>query len=196
MRVRRAGYLVGCAEDAFVHHFGQGSIGRLAQSGAYGELFHANRERWEAKWETKWLPHAKRARSGYDALVERVRRFICESVPPGAVVLVVTKGDDALLTLEGRRGWHFPQRSDGAYAGHYPPDSDACIDEFEELRTRGAEFFVVPETSRWWLEHYAGFADHLATNYRVLGDEPGAGVIFGLVPLRSRRSFEAGPHTA
>ena len=31
MRVRAAGLRVACAEDVFVHHFGQASIGRLAQ---------------------------------------------------------------------------------------------------------------------------------------------------------------------
>ena len=56
MRVRAAGFRVACAEDVFVHHFGQASIGRLAQSGQYGALFHANRQRWEEKWQTPWTP--------------------------------------------------------------------------------------------------------------------------------------------
>jgi GT2 family glycosyltransferase len=197
MRVRRAGFLVACAEDAFVHHVGQGAIGQLARSGAYGALFHRNRERWEAKWNTKWLPYAKRARPGYDALVERVRQFVCESVPPGAAVLVVTKGDDALLELNGRRGWHFPQRGDGAYTGHYPPDSDGCIAELERLRARGAEFLVIPETSRWWLEHYAGFAEYLDANYQALADEPAAGIIFPLAQQgQPLASSEMVSHTA
>jgi GT2 family glycosyltransferase len=56
MRARAAGHRVVCAEDAFVHHFGQASIGKLAASGGYGPLFHANRRRWEAKWPTVAIP--------------------------------------------------------------------------------------------------------------------------------------------
>ena len=188
MRVRHAGFLVACAEDVFVHHFGQASIGRLALTGAYGALFHTNRERWEAKWGTMWVPYTKRTRPEYEALVQRVRQLVCETVPVGAAVLVMTKGDDELLRFDGRRGWHFPQRDDGAYTGYYPPDSEACIAELERLRARGAEFLVIPETSRWWLEHYKRFAEHLETNYRALGDDPAAGMIF---PLSKRAQCHA-----
>jgi hypothetical protein len=188
MRVRRAGFVVACAEDAFVHHFGQASIGRLAASGAYSALFHANRQRWEEKWGTKWVPYAKRSKHGYDALVQSVRQVVCKCVPAGATVLVMTKGDDQLLELNGRRGWHFPQRDDGAYPGHYPADSDACIAELERLRERGAEFLVIPETSRWWLEHYTRFAEHLDKNYRALGNERSAAIIF---PLTKQAEYHA-----
>ena len=180
MRVREAGFLVGCAEDVFVHHFGQASIGQLALTGAYGALFHANRQRWEAKWGVPWVPYAKRPTPEYQALVQRLRQFVCESVPVGATVLVMSKGDEQLLELDGRHGWHFPQDEDGAYAGHHPPDSDACITELQRLRARGAEFLVIPDTSRWWLEHYTRFAEYLETNYRRLGNQLAGGVIFPL----------------
>ena len=180
MRVRRAGLRVACAEDVFVHHFGQASIGRLAATGDYGALFHANRRRWEAKWGTRWRPYVKRRRPDYDALVTRVRSLVDDLIPPGATVLVLSKGDDELLRFTGRRGWHFPQAEDGSYAGHYPADSAACIAELERLRQRGADFLVIPETALWWLEHYAGFAAHLEQRYAVCGDPAAPGMVVAL----------------
>jgi GT2 family glycosyltransferase len=179
IRVRQAGFRVACAEDAFVHHFGQASIGRLAQTGRYGLLFHANQERWEAKWGTRWQPYAKRRTPDYEVFVERVRQFVHEAVPPGATVLVMTRGDEELLRFADRRGWHFPQDDQGAYAGWYPADSAACIAELERLRARGADFLVIPETARWWLRHYVEFADHLERHYG-LGDERAPGIIIPL----------------
>jgi GT2 family glycosyltransferase len=180
MRVRRAGFRVACADDVFVHHFGQASIGRLAATGDYGALFHANRERWEEKWGTRWQPYVKRRRADYDALVIRVRDLVDDVTPPGATVLVLSKGDDELLRFTGRHGWHFPQAEDGSYAGHYPEDSAACIAELERLRQRGADFLLIPETGLWWLEHYAGFASHLERHYGVRGVPDAAGVIVAL----------------
>ena len=43
---------------------------------------------------------------------------------PGSTVLVVSRGDDALTELHGRTGPHFPQASDGSWAGYHPADSD------------------------------------------------------------------------
>jgi hypothetical protein len=174
MRVRAAGYRVACAEDVFVHHFGQASIGRLGPTGQYGALFHATRQRWEEKWQTPWTPYVKRTRPDYDALVAAVRQLVHDVTPPGATVLVLSKGDDQLLRFADRRGWHFPQGEDGGYAGHYPADSDACIAELERLRQRGADFLLIPETARWWLQHYTRFAEHLMKHYTVrLDDGPG-----------------------
>jgi GT2 family glycosyltransferase len=191
MRVRRAGFRVMCAEDVFVHHFGQASIGQLARTGQYGTLFHANRERWEAKWGTRWQPYAKRTTAEYQTLVRRVRQYVCDTVPLGATVLVVSKGDEELLKFNGRRGWHFPQASDGSYAGHYPADSEACIAELERLRASGAEFLVVPDTSRWWLRHYAQFAAHLAQRYGARDDEQAPGMIVALAERAAVRESVA-----
>ena len=180
MRVRRAGFRVVCADDVFVHHFGQASIGRLGATGQYGAVFHANRRRWEAKWGVAWTPYGKRARRGYEVLVEQVRQLVRDTVPDGATVLVISKGDEELLKFDGRHGWHFPQDATGGYAGHHPRDSDDCIAELERLRAKGARFLVIPEPSRWWLQHYKEFARHLEAHYGALGDDQAAAVI---VPL-------------
>jgi GT2 family glycosyltransferase len=164
MRVRRAGYRVMCAEDVFVHHFGQASIGRLGPTGEYGALFHDNRRRWEAKWGVPWEPYERRVRPAYQALVERIRRIVCETVAPEGTVLVLSKGDAELLKLENRRAWHFPQGEDGNYAGHYPANSEECIAELERMRAKGAEFLAVPAPAMWWLSHYEGFHRYLETH--------------------------------
>jgi GT2 family glycosyltransferase len=168
LRVRAAGYRVVCAEDVFVHHFGQASIGKLARTGEYGELFHANRRRWEEKWRTPWQPYQRRPNLPYQHLTERIRQVVGAAVPPGATVLVVSKGDDELLRLGGRPAWHFPQAEGGAWAGHHPADSAAAIAHLEALRHRGADFLLLPQTALWWLEHYAAFGQHLEARYRRL----------------------------
>src|SRR5207253_1312516 len=59
----------------------------------------------------------------YAQLRRKVLRAVCEAVPAGAGVAVVSKGDDELLRLGGRPAWHFPPAAGGGYAGHNPADS-------------------------------------------------------------------------
>ncbi len=176
MRTRELGYRVVCADDVFVHHFGQASIGKLGPTGEYGLVFHSNRARWEAKWGKAWQPYERREKPGYRALVDRVRCVVCDVTPPGAMVAVISKGDNDLLQIDDRRAWHFPLGEDGEYAGHYPADSDACIAELERLRARGAQYLVIPATAQWWLRYYERFGDHLQSSYRSFGDEKSATV--------------------
>jgi GT2 family glycosyltransferase len=193
MRVRQAGYRVVCAEDVFVHHFGQASIGRLGPTGQYGEIYHANRARWEAKWDVAWQPYERRENPAYRELVERIRRLVYEAVPPAATVAVISKGDVELLKLEGRRAWHFPQCEDGTYAGHYPANSDTCIAELERMRSKGAEFLVIPATAQWWLRHYAQFGEYLKTRYGAVGDEQSPATIVALSTRRIPEARNDGP---
>jgi GT2 family glycosyltransferase len=179
MRMRQMGYRVVCADDVFVHHFGQASIGQLGPSGEYGRVFHTNRARWEAKWGKAWQPYNRRDKPGYRALVERVRCVVRDVAPPGATVAVISKGDSDLLQLDDRRAWHFPQTTDGHYAGHNPADSDACIAELERIRAKGAEYLVIPATSLWWLQYYTRFGEHLRRSYRSLGYQ-GTATVFVL----------------
>jgi GT2 family glycosyltransferase len=107
-----------------------------------------------------------------EALRQQVRSAIQRTAPMGATVLVISKGDGALLDLPDRHGAHFPQTERGAYAGHHPADSAAAIDHLTELRARGAGFLMIPQPSFWWLDHYADFATHLnSVGQRVWADE-------------------------
>ena len=181
MRVRDAGLRTVCAEDVFVHHMGQASIGRLAATGDYGRLFDRNRSRWEGKWGQPWQPYTKRHKADYAELVTRVRELVCRAVPSGSTVAVVSRGDEDLLQLNGRRAWHFPQAEDGSFAGYYPADSGACIAELERVRARGAQYLVIPRSSEWWLNHYAGFAAYLEVQYGAQPEGESPAII---VPLR------------
>jgi SAM-dependent methyltransferase len=105
---------------------------------------------------------------GYTQLKRRLTEAIDRLVPHKATVAVVSKGDEDLLRLNGRRAWHFPQTEAAAYAGHYPADSAAAIDHLEKLRAKGAQFLAFPATSCWWLDHYSEFAEHLTRRYRRL----------------------------
>ena len=49
LRVRRAGWRVACAEDAYVHHVGQGSFQSLARE-EYEALWSRNQAHYEKKW--------------------------------------------------------------------------------------------------------------------------------------------------
>jgi GT2 family glycosyltransferase len=168
MRLRAAGYRLVCAEDVFVHHFGEASFGKLVATGEYQRLLEENKARFEEKWGIPWEPYDRRPDPAYEALLDRVRDEIDAAIPAGATVLVTSRGDDALLRLRGRRAWHFPQADGGEYAGHHPGDSAEAIAHLEDLRSKGAEFLVVPSTSDWWLEFYDDFATHLESRYSAL----------------------------
>jgi GT2 family glycosyltransferase/glycosyltransferase involved in cell wall biosynthesis len=168
LRLRNAGHVLRCQEDVMVHHFGQASIGKLAVSGEYGKLFHANRERFEGKWKMSWRPHGRRPNPKYRDLVRRIRAVIQSILPAESTVLVVSKGDEDLLTVSGHTAWHFPQDVHGQYAGHYPENSEQAIEQLEQLKTGGAQFLLIPETMLWWLQYYTGFASHISANYRCI----------------------------
>jgi GT2 family glycosyltransferase len=59
MRVRQAGYRTVCAEDAYVHHFGQAAFKLLLASGEYQDIWDANQRHYEKKWG-KWQAHQTR----------------------------------------------------------------------------------------------------------------------------------------
>lgn len=117
----------------------------------------------------------------YRDLIERVRARVGEHIPPGASVLVISHGDESFVRIEGRHAGHYPQSSTGFYAGYYPGDGAEARAHLAALRDRGAEYLVVPETSSWWLGHYAELAELLAEGELIL-DEPETCRIYALRP--------------
>lgn len=117
----------------------------------------------------------------YRALVRRFAEFVRNAVPADATVAVVSKGDAELLEIDGRAAWHFPQRTDGTYAGYHPVDSAGAIAHLEELREKGVDHIAFPVPSLWWLDHYEELRLHLQSRYREVSQDPEAGVVYALV---------------
>jgi glutamate-1-semialdehyde 2,1-aminomutase len=115
----------------------------------------------------------------YREMVGHVVRMVSKAVPEGAVAIVATKGDDALLATEDRTMRHFPAEGE-TYVGHHPPDDDWAIDRLEQARVAGAEFLVIPASMRWWLDHYTGFSEHLRDRYETLAEDRERCTIFDL----------------
>jgi glycosyltransferase involved in cell wall biosynthesis len=134
-----------------------------------------------------WGPLRRRE---YERLVVKVQAAVEQHVPAGSDVLVVSKGDDRLVTLAGRVGRHFPQVDDGRYAGSHPADSAEAIGQLERLQAGGATHLAFPATAAWWLSHYGELARHLEERHRLVHDDPDVCMIYELdrthrlVPMR------------
>ena len=178
-RVRRAGYRSVCAEDVLVHHFGEGSLGRMFGDGAYSALLAENRRRFEDKWGRQWEPYARRPAKDYELVRDRIRQIVASHLRPKTAVIVASRGDEELLQFPDHDGWHFPQVEGGVYAGHYPADDREAIAELERLRAQGGDYFMLPKTSLWWLDHYRELRVHLEQRYeKVVRDD--ACLVFSL----------------
>jgi GT2 family glycosyltransferase/SAM-dependent methyltransferase len=59
-RIRLKRYRVVCAEDVFIHHFGEVSFNKLKETGEYRKIFNENKRRFEEKWGFPWQPHRYR----------------------------------------------------------------------------------------------------------------------------------------
>jgi hypothetical protein len=175
-RIRATGRRVLLARDVLVAHLGEATLGTLAPSGTYGRVFATNRHRYE-RTHASWTPHAAPDDPEYTALVGRLRDLVRAHVPVGESVVVVSKGDPALLEIEGRAARHFPEDSTGEWAGHHPADSDEAIRGLERAAARGDRFVLLPAPQRWWLEQYEGLRAHLGIRYRTVVTED-AGVLF------------------
>jgi GT2 family glycosyltransferase len=116
----------------------------------------------------------------YSALRHRIREVARELIPAEQIVLVVSKGDSALVDLYGREAWPFPRQADGRYAGYYPKRDLSAIAHLEAMRARGAGYLLLPETSRWWLDHYPAFRRHLEGRYDCVHDDPESCVIYAI----------------
>jgi GT2 family glycosyltransferase len=180
LRTREAGLQVVCAEDVLVHHFGEASFGTLVPSGEYMQVLRKNQALFEEKWGRPPETYGRRSDPSYEALKARVQTIVDGCVPAGETVLVVSRGDDELVTFAGRRGWHFPATEGRQWAGSYPADGEEAVAEVEGLRQAGASFMLVPKPGFWWLEHYEALASYLERSARVVARDDDTCVIYRL----------------
>jgi glycosyltransferase involved in cell wall biosynthesis len=124
-------------------------------------------------------------------LLTQPRTGIADEIfPLGANVLVISRGDDRLLELGSVSASHFPQTTEGTYAGYHPANSAEAIAHLDALQSKGAEYLVVPASSLWWLEHYEDFRRHLERRCRLVYYEENVGLVYALD--RSRPAPENG----
>lgn len=123
---------------------------------------------------------SKDGKNDYADLIHKIRAIVDVVLPVECTIIVISKGDNALLNLHGRNGQHFPQTDVGCYAGGYPASSEDTVFHLEELRNKGASHLLIPSTSFWWLEYYEGLKNHLDRNYRVVSYIENVCVIYDL----------------
>jgi hypothetical protein len=123
--------------------------------------------------------------AAYQHLIERIVDAV-GSLPAKATVTVISRGDDRLLNLGGRRAWHFPGNEKGEYAGHHPADGADAVAHLESQRAKGAQYLLLPATANWWLEHYKDFRRHLETRYTAVCVRPETCIIFDVRRQRGR----------
>jgi hypothetical protein len=97
------------------------------------------------------------------AAAERFRKVVSTSVPPDSDVLVASGGDDSLVDLEQRRGWHFP------LPGSSVDSADEAIAALDELRAAGADYLVVPLELPCGLPAVERFLELARERFRVIG---------------------------
>jgi glycosyltransferase involved in cell wall biosynthesis len=123
----------------------------------------------------------RRVYARYQELGADLAALVDQHVPADARVAVISKGDDRLLAFGDRDVSHFPQLEDGRYAGYHPHDSASAIAHLEQVRARGVEWLVIPETASWWLTHYPDFAAHLLCGYTPVVTDAAVGTIVNLL---------------
>jgi hypothetical protein len=119
-------------------------------------------------------------------LVGQVRQFVETHVPPGARMLVITYGDEAMLILGDRVTESFPQSANGVSADYTDVRGNEAIAQLETLRDAGAEFLLVPSPALPWLATHPELGRHLAERYAVVASERGIGTIYALASVRGR----------
>jgi len=115
------------------------------------------------------LEQAATSDPDYEAMTARAAAKLRRLTPAGAVVASVTKWDPTMLWLSCRTGVQFPDRRrmpDG-----YPARDEQAIAHLGELQGEGATHIAFTAATRWWLDSYPGFAEHLRDRHRLLLDD-------------------------
>lgn len=105
----------------------------------------------------------------YDIWAEWLSKAQAETaacLPPGAAYILIDDNQLGADVTPGRRVSSFLER-DGQYWGS-PEDDATAIRELGRLAKAGASFLVFAWPAFWWLEYYAGFAEHVRSGFRCV----------------------------
>jgi hypothetical protein len=119
--------------------------------------------------------------------IHPIRKVVRDTLPSSAIVLIASNKDDGDMPLildDHRRGWHFPRTNHGRHADSFA-DGEEAIGHLEELRAKGADYLLFPNTAFWWLEHYKDFRQYLEDRYPVIVRQEGTCRIFALNNTRT-----------
>jgi hypothetical protein len=138
--------------------------------------------RWAFTHPHKWLDVEAESLpvDARHAVAGRLGDLIEREIPATSSVAVASKGDNTFVENLNRWARHFPADESGEWAGFHPADSDEAIAMLERERLAGVDHFALPETGDWWLEHYDGLAEHLASHARLVAHAEGAGWLWEL----------------
>ncbi len=116
-----------------------------------------------------------------------VRAVVNTSIPPETDILVASAGDESLLKLSQRRGWHFPQNPDGTHDAGLVGDEQALERHLEALARAGADYLVVPLRLDSGFGGTPELVDRLQDRYRLVVRKPGTCLILYLGEPRHPR---------
>ncbi len=104
----------------------------------------------------------------YVRLVGQLRELVPSIVAEHSTLMVISRGDEELLKMDGVTAWHFPQAQNGVYAGHHPADGQAAVSHLQSLVRSGGQYLLIPSTAFWWLDFYKEFGSYLAEHSECL----------------------------
>jgi len=81
-----------------------------------------------------------------------------------ALIAIADEGDPTAFYYSKRKGWHFPP---SWHVQHRPKllNGKEAIDEIEDLRQKGASHIAFTQHTRYWLDDYPDFREHLDSLY-------------------------------
>jgi 4-amino-4-deoxy-L-arabinose transferase-like glycosyltransferase len=103
--------------------------------------------------------------------------------PKNSLIAAADNGDPTVFYYAERKGWHFPEK-EGIYNGE-PMEAAQAIADLEQLRSRGANYLVFTKDTKWWLDYYRAFAQHLAENATLMETTSG----FKIYELKSVKAY-------
>ena len=128
----------------------------------------------------------KETLAAYDASAEHglagARDAVLTTIPPGATCIAATGVEPLPDTLVGERTlWPFPPE-DGRYVDPAPSAarSPSLIDRVEEMRSRGADYFVVPNTAFVWFAEHEDLHQYMELRYPAVVRDGRSCIIYAL----------------